>query len=96
MANELRPFYNVGPGDIIKDSINALGWKQKDLADQTGLTPKVIHNLTKNKQSITIETAKLLGKAFGTSAELWLNLDMAYQLRKIQSKKSVYDVKCCE
>lgn len=82
MGEELRPFYNVGPGDIIQDSLDALGWQQEDLADLTGLTPQTINKLIKNKQSITVETANLLGKAFNTSAELWLNLDTAHQLRK--------------
>jgi len=82
MANELRPFYNVGPGEIIQDSLDALGWQQDDLADLTGLTPQTINKLIKNKQSITVDTANLLAKVFNTSAELWLNLDTAHQLRK--------------
>lgn len=82
MAMELRPFYNVGPGDLIQDSLDALGWQQEDLADVTGLTLQTINKLVKNRQSITVETANLLGKAFNTSAELWLNLDAAHQLRK--------------
>jgi len=82
MVNELRPFYNVGPGDIIQDSLDALGWQQEDLADLTGLTPQTINKLIKNKQSITVDTANLLAKVFNTSPELWLNLDTAHQLRK--------------
>ncbi len=84
MAEELRPFYNVGPGDIIQDSLDALCWQQEDLADLTGLSLQTINKLIKNKQSITVETANLLGKAFNTSAELWLNLDTAHQLRRHQ------------
>ncbi len=82
MSIELRPFYNPGPGDIIQDSLDALGWHQEDLAELTGLTLQTINKLIKNKQSITVETAKLLAKAFNTSAELWLNLDTVHQLRK--------------
>lgn len=82
MANEIRPFYNAGPGDMIQDSLDALGWQQEDLADLTGLTPQTINKIIKNKQSITVETANLLARAFNTSAELWLNLDAAHQLRK--------------
>ncbi len=82
MANELRPFYNVGPGDVIQDSLDALGWQQEDLADLTALAPQTINKLIKNKQSITVDTANLLAKVFNTSAELWLNLDTAHQLRK--------------
>lgn len=82
MANELRPFYNVGPGSIIQDSLDALGWQQEDLADLTGLSLQTINKLIQDKQSITVETANLLAKVFNTTPELWLNLDTAYRLRK--------------
>jgi HTH-type transcriptional regulator/antitoxin HigA len=85
MANELRPFYNVGPGDIIQDTLDALGWRQEDLADITGLSVKTINKLINNKQQITPETAKLLSLAFSTSAQIWLNLDARYQLRKLEA-----------
>ena len=37
------------------------------------------------KRRITPETAKGLAEAFGTSAQLWLNLDLAWQLYKSRS-----------
>jgi HTH-type transcriptional regulator/antitoxin HigA len=41
-----------------------------------------------NKQSITIETARLLSKAFGQSPQYWMNLDTNYRLRlQIESSK---------
>jgi len=85
MANEPHPFYNVGPGDIIQDTLDSLGWRQEDLAAITGLSVKSINKLINNKQQITVETAKLLGLAFSTSAEMWLNLDARHQLRKLES-----------
>ena len=82
MSDKLRPFYNPGPGDVIRDAMNELGWQQSDLAEITGLTEKSINKIINNKQGITPETAILLGKAFSTPAEMWLNLDAKYQLRK--------------
>ena len=38
MAEELKPFFNPGPGDIIRDAMEELGWQQSDLSDITGLT----------------------------------------------------------
>lgn len=84
MAEELKPFYNPGPGDIIRDAMEELGWQQSDLSEITGLTEKTVNQIINNKQGITPETAVLLGKAFSTSAEMWLNLDAKYQLRKRQ------------
>jgi HTH-type transcriptional regulator/antitoxin HigA len=82
MSEKLHPFYNPGPGDIIRDAMEELGWQQSDLAEITGLTEKSINKIINNKQGITPETAILLGKAFSTPAEMWLNLDAKYQLRK--------------
>ena len=83
MPNELKPFYNPGPGDIIRDAMEELGWNQADLAEITGLTEKSINLIINNKQAITPETAILLGQAFSAPAEMWLNLQAKYDLRKI-------------
>ena len=38
MVDKLTPYFNVGPGDLIQDALDELGWNQEDLADITGLT----------------------------------------------------------
>lgn len=88
MSETLKPFYNPGPGDIIKDALEELGWQQDDLAEILGLSTKSVNLILNNKQAITPETAELLGKTFSTSAEMWLNLDAKYQLRKLEEKPS--------
>ena len=40
------------------------------------------------KQAITPETATLLGQVFSTPAEMWLNLQARYDLRKIDDQDS--------
>ncbi|MCR5289583.1 MAG: HigA family addiction module antidote protein [Treponema sp.] len=88
MSETLKPFYNPGPGDIIKDALEELGWQQEDLAEILGLSTKSVNLILNNKQAITPETAELLGKTFSTSAEMWLNLDAKYQLRKLEERPS--------
>lgn len=88
MSEVLKPFYNPGPGDIIKDAMEELGWQQDDLAEILGLSLKSVNLILNNKQAVTPETAELLGKAFSTSAEMWLNLDAKYRLRKLDKKNS--------
>src|SRR5215207_4107817 len=41
-----------------------------------------INEIVKGKRAITADTALRLGKYFGTSAELWLNLQSDYELRR--------------
>jgi len=81
-GKEIKPFYNPGPGDIIKDAMDVLGWQQEDLVKNSGLSLKTVNLILNNKQTITPETAELLGKTFSTSAEMWLNLNEKYKMRE--------------
>ena len=74
MPKELKPFYNPGPGDVIRDAMEELGWNQADLAEITGLTVKSGNVIINNKRAFTTETAALLGKVYSSPAEKWLNL----------------------
>lgn len=82
MSAKLKPFQNIGPGQIINRSLEALNWSNKDLSDVIGMSEKSISQMINNKQSITVDTAILLGKAFNTSPEFWLNLEQNYRLRE--------------
>ncbi len=81
MLRDYNPYYNIGPGDFIKEELEVRGWLQTDLADILGMSKKTINKLINNKQSITIDTAKLLSKAFGQYPQYWINLDTNYRLR---------------
>src|SRR5262245_13203278 len=68
------------PGEFIKEELDARGWSQLDLAEIIERDPIMINQIIKGKRAITPETARLLADAFGTSAQLWLNLETAYRL----------------
>ncbi|GAB6088501.1 HigA family addiction module antitoxin [Spirochaeta dissipatitropha] len=79
-SSDVKSFITVGPGQYIKDYLEDRDWSQEELAELIDLSPKQLSQIINNKVRITIETARLLGKAFETSAELWLNLDTQYRL----------------
>jgi HTH-type transcriptional regulator/antitoxin HigA len=81
MSTKYRPFVNIGPGDIIKRDLEALNWTQDDLSKIIGMSNKAVNEIVTNKTAVTIETAKLLSKAFGQSPQFWVNLDTNYRLR---------------
>jgi HTH-type transcriptional regulator / antitoxin HigA len=81
MVRKVAPFLNIGPGDFLKEELEARNWKQEDFADILGMSLKSVNKLIKNKQSITIETAKLLSSAFGQSPQYWTNLNSNYRIR---------------
>ncbi len=68
------------PGEFIKEELDARGWTQTDFAAVLGRPLQAVNEILNGKRGITPDTAKAIGNAFGTSAEMWLNLESAYQL----------------
>jgi len=79
MDEKLRPARLVTPGRIIADELEARGWTQRDLAAIMGWPEQAICEIMSARQEITPKTARELAQAFGTSAELWLNLETNYR-----------------
>jgi HTH-type transcriptional regulator/antitoxin HigA len=77
---ERRPAEAFPPGDIIREELDARGWTQADLADILGTSISHINEVLNARAGVTAETAKGLAEAFGTSAEVWLNLEARYRL----------------
>jgi len=71
------------PGDFIREELEARDWSQSDLAEIMGRPTETINRIITGKLAVTPETARGLGAAFGTSAEMWLNLESQYQLSKV-------------
>lgn len=71
------------PGEFIKDELEARGWEQRDLAEIMGRPERLVSELIGGKRALTPETAQQLGQAFGTGAQLWLNLESAYRLHQL-------------
>ena len=81
MDERLRPARLVAPGEIIAEELEARGWTQKDLAAIMGRPEQAISEIVSARKQITPETARELAQAFGTSAELWMNLETNYRLQ---------------
>jgi HTH-type transcriptional regulator/antitoxin HigA len=68
------------PGEFIKEELDARGWTQEDLAEIIGRQPSIVSGLIKGKRAVSPPIAADLAEAFGTTAQLWMNLESAYQL----------------
>lgn len=77
------------PGEFIKEELEARGWTNADLAEIMGRHPNQISLIVRGDQDITPETAKQLSAAFGTSAQLWLNLQSTFNLSKSETNNAV-------
>lgn len=68
------------PGEFIRDELEARGWAQRDLAYILGVKEQAINPIMSGKRGISPDMAQSLSKAFGISAEYFLNLQKAYEL----------------
>ena len=72
----------IHPGEVLmEDFIEGFGITQNKLATAIGVPPRRINEIVHGKRGITADTAVRLAKYFGTSAELWMNLQSHYELR---------------
>ncbi len=72
----------IHPGEILmEDFIEGFGITQNKLALSIGVPPRRINEIVHGKRGITADTAIRLARYFGTSDELWLNLQPNYELR---------------
>ncbi len=79
MSNYLDPIH---PGEILlEDFLKPMGISINRIAREIEVPPGRISTIVNGKRSITADTALRLAVYFGTSAELWLNLQSDYDLR---------------
>jgi addiction module HigA family antidote len=64
----------VSAGTILTEEFLApLNLTQTDLAERSGLPRKHVNELCRDRRAITADTALILAKVFGNSADFWLN-----------------------
>ncbi|WP_116124737.1 HigA family addiction module antitoxin [Lewinella sp. IMCC34183] len=71
----------IHPGEILTDELEALEMTATELARAIQVPPNRITAIMAGKRAVTADTALRLGRYFGTSAELWMNLQKAYELK---------------
>ena len=71
----------IHPGRFLADELEALDMTPTQLATALKVPPNRIYQILAGKRALTADTALRLSQWFGTSAELWLNLQKLYELR---------------
>jgi addiction module HigA family antidote len=86
MDKSLSPIH---PGEVLlEDFMKPLGLSQYRLAQDIGVTPIRISQIVNGQRSITVDTAMRLARYFGTSAAVWLRLQVRYDLEVAESELS--------
>lgn len=70
----------IHPGEVLADELEALGLSAAELARMIDVPANRVSQIVRGKRNITADTALRLGRYFGTSADLWMNLQQAYEL----------------
>jgi addiction module HigA family antidote len=60
---------------------------QREFSEKLGWTPAKLNELVKGKRGVTADSALDLAEALGTSPELWMNLQMMWDLRKAEVRR---------
>jgi addiction module HigA family antidote len=77
----------VHPGEVLlEDFLKPLGISQYRLAKEMNVYPRKINEIVHGNRSVTADTAIRLSRYFGTSTELWMNLQALYDLEKARDE----------
>lgn len=76
------PMHNpCHPGEIVKyECLEPLGLSVTKAAEGLGITRQALSDLINEKSGVSVDMAIRLSKAFGSTPETWLGMQMAYDL----------------
>ena len=78
---------NVSPGEVLKlEFMEPLGLSARALARDIGVPANRVTEIVNGERAVSAETAIVLGRRLGTSAEFWLNLQTAHDLEEARRR----------
>jgi addiction module HigA family antidote len=75
------------PGGIVRGCLEELGLTVTEAARGLGVTRQALNNVVNGKAGISPEMAVRLSKAFGSTADFWLRLQMNYDLAQLRERE---------
>jgi addiction module HigA family antidote len=78
----------VHPGLLVKDCLDDLGLTVAEAASALHITRQQLHNIIAGRSSVTPEMALRFEKAFGSTADTWLRMQMNYDLAQARQRAS--------
>ena len=83
----------VHPGAIVReDCLRPLGLSVTEGARRLGIGRQTLSNLVNERASVSIEMAYRLSKAFGSTPDTWLGMQLAYDLSRSRHLESAIQV----
>ena len=82
----------IHPGEVLQEQfLVPCGVTQYRLAKDIGVPPRRINEIVLGKRGITADTALRLARYFGTAPELWMHLQIQYELDRALAAGNRYD-----
>ena len=79
----MRP---VHPGEILREELDTLGMSANALSKQLGVPVNRVTAILNGQRGVTADTALRLARYFGTTPQLWLNLQKSWELRRAEQE----------
>ena len=84
----MKPRKPIHPGEmLLEEFLRPRGMSQREFAEKLDWTKAKLNELVRGKRGVTADSALDLAEALGTSPELWMNLQMAWDLRKAEVRR---------
>ena len=77
-VNKLPPIH---PGELLREDLDELGLSARAFAEAIGVPHNRVAAILRGQRGITADTALRLSIFFGTSAQVWMNLQATYDLK---------------
>jgi HTH-type transcriptional regulator/antitoxin HigA len=89
MPTTLTPVEAFPPGEYLRDELDVRGWTEVEFAEILGRPAQTVSEILNGRKQIVTETAIAIADALGTSAEVWVNLQTAYNLHVAKAARPV-------
>lgn len=86
---EYKSLIAFHPGYYIKDMIEDMEISQDEFAKRLGVSGKTVSKLINGKINLSNDVALQLSTMFGTSTEMWLNLQQTYDIKYLEIEKEI-------
>ena len=85
IANNLIPAYPTHPGEVLKDEIEYRKLSQRKLAEQMGISYKMLNDILNCRRPVTTQTAMLFEAALNIPADSLMRLQLKYNMQQAAS-----------
>lgn len=78
----------IHPGELIKEELDYRNVRQNKLAEQMGISYKVLNDILNCRRPLTTSTAMLFEAALGVNARLLMRMQLDYNMQTTLQDKS--------